>query len=402
MKLGIIIPDGAADLPIAALGGKTPLEAAMPPNLDRLAEMGRQGTVNTTPGGFGTGSDVCSMSLLGYDPSVHHTGRAPIEAAATGLVASPTDVVCRVNLVSIEDGVMRDHSAGGIDTASGRALFDAVEQAWRGAGLFDGRSIQPGVEYRCSLVDRTGTSYADVRTTPPHEILDEDAGPHRPTGGPAAQRLDELMRAARDVLASHPINVARASEGERRATDVWIWGQGVFPSLPSFESRFGLRGAMTTAVDLLAGIATLIGWDRIGVPGLTGWHDNDYAAQGTASVKAIDGYDIVCCHVESPDEAAHQANPMIKTAAIEAIDRHCVGPMLDRLSREPAWRLLVLPDHYTLCSTRKHDPTPPPYLIAGTGVEPDEAERFTETNAQAGGPHLQHGHDLIPSVLLGR
>ncbi|MEO1534316.1 MAG: 2,3-bisphosphoglycerate-independent phosphoglycerate mutase [Planctomycetota bacterium] len=401
MKLGIIIPDGAADLPIKALGGKTPLEAAITPDLDRLAAMGRQGTVNTTPPGFGTGSDVCSMSLLGYDPAVFHTGRAPIEAAATGLVASATDVVCRVNLVTIEDGVMQDHSTGGIDTASGRALFEAVEKAWRNAGLFGGFAIQPGVEYRCSLVDRTETSYESVRTTPPHEILDEDCQPYRPSGGRPADQLAGLMDAARPVLASHPINRARVAEGKRPATDVWIWGQGVFPSLPSFVSRFGLRGAMTTAVDLLAGIASLIGWDRIDVPGLTGWHDNDYAAQGAASVRAIDDYDIVCCHVESPDEASHQANPTIKTAAIEAVDRHCVGPMLDRLSKESEWRLLVLPDHYTLCSTRKHDPTPPPFLIAGTGIDPDEGERFTETNAEAGGPHLQLGHDLIPSVLLG-
>ncbi|MEO0631692.1 MAG: phosphoglycerate mutase, partial [Planctomycetota bacterium] len=262
-------------------------------------------------------------------------------------------------------------------------------------------AIQPGVEYRCSLVDRTGTSYEGVRTTPPHEILDEDSRPHQPSGGRAAERVTALMDAARPVLAPHPTNQARIADGKRPATDVWIWGQGVFPSLPSFESRFGLRGAMTTAVDLLAGIASLIGWDRIDVSGLTGWHDNDYAAQGAASVRAIDEYDIVCCHVESPDEAAHQANPTIKTAAIEAIDRHCVGPMLERLAREPAWRLLVLPDHYTLCSTRKHDQTPPPFLIAGTGIDPDDAERFNETNAEAGGPHLQRGHDLIPSVLLG-
>ncbi|MEL6795832.1 MAG: 2,3-bisphosphoglycerate-independent phosphoglycerate mutase [Planctomycetota bacterium] len=401
MKLGIIIPDGAADLPIKALDGKTPLEAAITPHLDRLAAMGRQGTVNTTPPGFGTGSDVCSMSLLGYDPTKYHTGRAPIEAAATGLSADPTDVVCRINLVTIEGGMMRDHSAGGIDTSSGRALFKAVAQAWREAGLFDTCEIKPGVEYRCSLVDRSGTSYDDVRTTPPHEILDEVVEPYGPNGGQAADRLSALMEAARPVLASHAINAARVAEGKPPATDVWIWGQGVFPSLPSFERRFGLRGAMTTAVDLLAGIASLVGWHRLDVPGLTGWHDNDYAAQGTASMRALDDYDIVCCHVESPDEAAHRANPTVKTAAVEAIDRHCVGPMLDRLSRDPEWRLLVLPDHYTLCSTRKHDPTPPPYLIAGTGIEADDADRFTETNAQAGGPHLQLGHDLIPSVLLG-
>lgn len=331
MKYAIIIPDGAADRPIASLGGRTPLEAAITPHLDRLAQMGRQGTVSTTPAGFGTGSDVCSMSLLGYDPATYHTGRAPIEAAATGLKASPTDVVCRINLVTIEDGVMRDHSAGGMDTPSGRELFDSLERAWRDAGLFEGRQIQPGVEYRSSLVDRSGLGYGQTRTTPPHEILDDSVDQHRPSGGEAAGYLASLMDAARPVLADHPVNQRRIAEGKRPATDVWIWGQGVFPSLPTFESRFGLRGAMTTAVDLLAGIAALIGWERLSVPGLTGWHDNDYAAQGAASVAALDRFDLVCCHVEAPDEAAHQANPTIKTAAIEAIDRHCVGPILDRL-----------------------------------------------------------------------
>lgn len=402
MKYAIIIPDGAADHPIASLGGKTPLESAMTPNLDRLAAMGRLGTVGTTPAGFSTGSDVCSMSLLGYDPAEHHTGRAAIEASAQGLHGSATDVVCRINLITADDHrQMLDHSSGGIDTESGRELFAAITDAWSSGGLLDKREVHPGVEYRASLIDRSGLDYNDVHSMPAHDILDEPLADHLPTGGSAADVMKELMEAARDVLAAHPVNQRRRDQGKRPATDVWIWGQGVFPQLPSFEHRFGLRGAMTTAVDLLAGIAELIGWDRLDVPGLSGLHDNDYAAQGQASAAALDDYDIVCCHVESPDEMAHHGDPTTKTAAIEAIDRHCVGPMLARLEQEPEWRLLVLPDHYTLCSTRKHDPAPPPYLIAGTGIEPDEGDRFTETNAQAGGPHLQRGERLIPDVLLG-
>jgi 2,3-bisphosphoglycerate-independent phosphoglycerate mutase len=157
---------------------------------------------------------------------------------------------------------------------------------------------------------------------------------------------------------------------------------------------------MITAVDLLAGIAALIGWDRVDVPGLTSWHDNNYVGQGRAAVDAIDRYDIVCCHVETPDEAAHQADVTTKVSGIEAIDRHCVGPILARLERERAWRLIVLPDHYTLCRTRKHDATPVPYLVAGTGVEPDGAGRFGEVNAGAGGPHLLHGHELLERLLF--
>ncbi|MEM9661212.1 MAG: 2,3-bisphosphoglycerate-independent phosphoglycerate mutase [Planctomycetota bacterium] len=401
MKLGIIIPDGAADVPIAALGGKTPLEAANTPHLDRAAAMGRQGTVRTTPQGFQTGSDVCSMSLLGYDPAQYHTGRAPIEAAASGFAGGPGDVICRMNLVTIEDGVLKDHSAAGIDTSAARELFAAVEQAWRDADLFDGCEILPGVAYRCSLVDSSGTDYSAVHTTPPHEILDTPAEPYLPRGGPAAERLNAFMRVAEERLSSHPMNASRVGDGKLPATHVWIWGHGVYPQLPGFEQRFGLRGAMTTAVDLLAGIASLIGWDRLDVPGLSGWHDNDYAGQGNASAAAIDRFDIVCCHVESPDEAAHRADPVTKTAAIEAIDRHCVGPMLDRLMCEESWRLLVVPDHYTLCGTRMHDPTSPPFLIAGSGVEADESVRFTETHAEAGGPHILHGHELISTVLVG-
>ncbi|MEM8757876.1 MAG: 2,3-bisphosphoglycerate-independent phosphoglycerate mutase [Planctomycetota bacterium] len=400
MKYALIIPDGAADRPLPELGGRTPFEAAVTPNLDRLAAMGRLGTARTTPDGFGAGSDVCSMSLIGYDPAAYHTGRAPLEAAALGITGGPADVVCRVNLVTVDEaGRMLDHSAGGIDGDESRALFDALTNAWTEAGLLRGSSLHSAAGYRAALVDRSGRSFDGLSTTPPHEIPGETAAAHAPSGGEAAAWLNDLMDSARPALAAHPVNNARRERGVRPATNAWIWGQGTFPSMPSFESRFGLRGCMLTAVDLLAGIAQLVGWDRLDVPGLTGWHDNDYVGQGRAAAEAIDRYDLVCCHVESPDEAAHQADATTKTAAIEAIDRHCVGPIVDRLAREPAWRVLVLPDHYTLCGTRKHDATPVPFLVAGSGIAADSADRFTETNAEAGGPHCARGHELLPSLM---
>ncbi|MEM1072156.1 MAG: 2,3-bisphosphoglycerate-independent phosphoglycerate mutase [Planctomycetota bacterium] len=400
MKYALILPDGAADTPLLALGGRTPFEAANTPNLDRLVANGRLGTAATTPAGWSAGSDVCSMSLMGYDPVRYHTGRAPIEAAALGVSGGEQDLACRVNLVTVDDGGrMLDHSAGGISGEDSRQLFYAVERAWREQGLLEGLELHPAAGYRAALIDRSGGLGGACTTVPPHEILGELVGDHLPTGAGAAERLVDLIHASRAVLDDHAVNRDRRARGERLATHAWIWGQGSFASLPSFVDRFGVTGCMLTAVDLLAGLASLVGWDRVSVPGLTGWHDNDYKGQGAAAVEAFDRFDLVCCHIESPDEAGHQADATTKTAAIEAIDRHCVGPMLGRIQREPSWRVLVMPDHYTLCSTRKHDATPVPYAVAGTGIQADASTRLTETQAEAAGPHFGRGHDLMPWFL---
>ncbi|MEO1583135.1 MAG: 2,3-bisphosphoglycerate-independent phosphoglycerate mutase [Planctomycetota bacterium] len=400
MKYAIIIPDGAADVPITELGGKTPLDAAETPNLDRLASAGRLGVAATTPEGMLTGSDICSMSLLGYDPALYHTGRAPIEAAGAGLRGSATDTVCRVNLVTVTDGVMIDHSAGNMGEEDAAELFQAIVAAWRMSGIDPTIELHPGVGYRASLIDRSHRQYGDASTHAPHDIPGLPVADHLPTGSPAAAFLSDLMSIAGPALRDHPINAKRRASGLREATGIWIWGEGTFPTLPSFESRHGLRGAMTTAVDLLSGLARVIGWDVLDVPGATGGHDNDYEAQGHASVSAIERSDVVCCHVESPDEAAHQGDWRTKVAAIEAIDRHCVGPIAARLADEPEWRLLVMPDHYTLCSTRKHDPTPPPYLIVGTGIAADRSTAFRESDAAHAHAPVRAGHEIVPGLLL--
>lgn len=421
MKYVVIIPDGAADAPIDALDGLTPLEAADTPNLQALAAAGRVGTVSTTPPGFEAGSDVCSMSLLGYDPARYHTGRAPLEAAALGLDLAPDDWIFRLNLVTVgepgstDDGRMLDHSAGGITDDEARALVGAIEAAWREAepGLARHLRLTHGVSYRSILVDsagRTGVSrgYAEIRTTPPHAIPGEPWARHLPTGGEGAEALRRLIAVAMRILPGHPVNAARREAGLRPANAAWIWGQGTRPTMPPFEERFGLRGAMITAVDLLAGIAALIGWDRLHVPGITSYHDTDYEAQGAAACRAIDDYDIVCCHVESPDEAAHQGDHATKVAAIEAIDRHIVGPIASRLLEQgdadgdpgaAGWRLLILPDHYTLVGTRKHDPTPPPFLMAGAWVRNLVPRRFTEADAARADLHIAHGHELMEYFL---
>lgn len=427
VKYAVIIADGAADFPLDELDGRTPLEAATTPNLDALSLRGRLGTAATTPPGFAAGSDVCSMSLLGYDPAKFHTGRAPLEAAALGLSPAPTDWVLRLNLVTVgpEDGsdagLMLDHSAGAITSDETRELVAALAAFWRERepALSRGLALTPGVSYRSILVDSSGTrDYSGIMTAAPHEIPREPWRDHLPRAESSdkhavfsADLLGRLIDLSREVLPGHPINLARAARGQRTANMAWIWGQGVRPAMPLFADRFELRGAMTTAVDLLAGIAALIGWERLDVPGATSYHDNDYAGQGRAACEALDEFGIVCCHVESPDEASHQGDARTKIAAIEAIDRFIVGPVVERLERfgdaerdthAEGWRVLVMPDHYTLVSTRRHDATPSPFVMAGAWVRAAAPRaRYTEAEAQASDLHVNPGHDLMEYFLRG-
>jgi len=402
MKYVIIIPDGAADHPLEDLQGKTPFEAANKPYTDRLSAEGRQGTVVTTPKGFPCGSDVCSMSLLGYSPEKYHKGRAPLEAAAMGLDIKPTDWIFRVNLVSVDDDVMMDHSAGHISSDEGRILLSELAEQlnWPDVALI------PGVSYRNIMIDRSDRDWTGLKTTPPHDIPGQSIHKYLPKGS-GANLLGEMIDQSKALFADHEINQTRRDLGELPATHVWPWGQGQKPQIPSFESRFGLRGAMITAVDLLAGLADFIGWQRLDVPGQTSYHDTDYAAAGKAAIEAMDDYDVVCVHVEAPDEASHAADAMTKVAAIEAIDKHIVGPVHQALkmrtgeSDKPTdgYRILYLPDHYTAVGTRKHDPTPVPFTMCGTHVHGMRQLPFTETNANDSDLHIEFGHELMEYFL---
>lgn len=403
MKYVIIIPDGAADHSLPELEGKTPFEAARKPHTDRLSIEGRQGTASTTPAGFPCGSDVCSMSLLGYDPAVYHKGRAPLEAAALGLQLAPSDWVFRVNLVTVIDGKMQDHSAGHITSDEGRQL---LEDLARNLDL-PGMTLFPGVSYRNIMVDSSetqapghGRDWSGLKTTPPHDIPGESMRKHLPTGNPHAELLQRMIAESEVFFANHEINATRRELGELPATHVWPWGQGQKPVIESFQSRFGLRGAMITAVDLLAGIAGFIGWDRLDVPGQTSYHDNDYAAAGRHAIAALDKYDVVCVHVEAPDEASHAADAHTKVAAIEAIDEHIVGPLHAALDqRGEDYRILYLPDHYTAVATRKHDPTPVPFAMCGKLIKSVLKRPFSEKHAQESDLHIRYGHELMEYFL---
>jgi len=403
MKYVIIIPDGAADHPVAELDGKTPFETADKPNTDRLSIEGRQGTVATTPAGMPCGSDVCSMSLLGYDPTRYHKGRAPLEAAALGIELDPADWVFRVNLVTVIDGLIQDHSAGHITSEEGSQLLTDLADVVS----IEDMTLYPGVSYRNIMVDSSGRDggserdWSTLKTTPPHDIPGEAIKKYLPKGGRYSELLRELINQSAELFATHEINITRGEMNELPATHLWPWGQGQKPQMPSFESRFGLRGAMITAVDLLAGIASFIQWDRLDVPGQTSYHDTDDVAAGEHAIAALDSYDLVCVHIEAPDEAGHASDPMTKVASIEAMDQSIVGPILDSLEeRGEDWRVLYLPDHYTAVATRKHDPTPVPFAIMGKRINNMLQKPYTEANANASDLHIEFGHELMEYFLF--
>ena len=394
MKYAIIIPDGAADEPLEELDGLTPLAAAHTPNMDLIAREGRQGLVRTIPKGFESGSDVAIMSLLGYDPKIYHTGRAPLEAAAQHIPLSPTDWVFRCNLVTVADGIMKDHSAGGIGNAEAQRLISDLSHGLTAPGF----EFFTGVSYRNLLVYR-GSQAFNVTTRPPHEIPDEPIAKHLPRGQ-GSEILRKLMSESAEMLADHEINQVRRQTGHNPATQIWLWGQGHAPNIPTFQQRFGVNpGCMITGVDLLRGLAVLLGWDVHEVPGMTSFHDTDYAGQGRETAKMLDKYDLVFSHIEAPDEASHQADWKTKVEAIEHIDKHIVGPVLEKLRTFDEWRILVMPDHPTNISTRKHGYAPSPFAMAGTRVTSVLKGDFNEKNAAASDLHIEHGHELMEYFL---
>ena len=391
MKYAIVLPDGAADEPVPQLAGRTPLDAANKPNIDWIAEHGEQGLVTTVPPGFSPGSDVATLSLFGYDPTADYTGRAPLEAAAQGISAGPDALIFRCNFVTILDGKMHDFTAGHIPQAQAIRLIATLNDRLGGRQL----RFHGGVSYR-NLMVASDAGDAAPQCTPPHDIPDQPVARHLPQG-PGAEHVQSIMTAAHAILASHEVNAERAAAGQKPVTDVWLWGQGRLKPLAPFATRFGLRGAVIAAVDLIRGIARVAGMDVLEVKGATGYLDTDYAAKGRAAVDALGRYDVVIVHVEAPDEAGHQGDAGAKVKAIEEIDRHVVGPLLIQLRSFREWRVLVVPDHPTPVTKRVHTGEPPPFCMAGTGIsrQADAGNRFTELAAKGAGLHVEPGRRLL-------
>jgi 2,3-bisphosphoglycerate-independent phosphoglycerate mutase len=393
MKYAIVLPDGAADEPIERLDGRTPLEVAKKPNIDWVSTNGRQGCVRTVPKGFPAGSDVATMSLFGYDPRVYYDGRAPLEAAAKGLSAEPGQLIFRCNFVTIVDGAMEDFTAGHISQAEADQLISSLNEHVAG----ERHRFYPGNSYR-NLMFASDAADAVPTCTPPHDIPQEPVADYLPQG-PGADRIKELMERAHSLLADHDVNIVRRDLGENPATDIWLWGQGRPKEFESFAQRFGVSSALIAAVDLPRGIARSIGMEIIDVPGATGYLDTDYVAKGKAVVEALDSYDLAIVHIEAPDEAGHLGDVDAKITAIERIDEHIVGPLLDRLRGHDEWKIMIAPDHPTPVERKIHTATPPPFCIAGCAVHTVLKRPFSEATAARSDLQIDPGHDLMEYFL---
>jgi 2,3-bisphosphoglycerate-independent phosphoglycerate mutase len=403
MKYAIVIPDGCADEPQESLGGKTPLQAAYKPNMDRIAQMGIVGRSNNVPPSLTPASDVATLSLFGYDPLVVYTGRAPLEAAAMGIRLQARDWAIRCNLVTVENEAMRDFTAGHITSEEGRALIRAIDDRLGGSSPDDVTRMEfvPGVSYRNCLVCRNappGTFSSETKTQPPHDIPDRPIAGYLPSG-PGNNLLRDLMLRSRKVLADHPINQARRAAGKRPATEIWLWGQGQAPTIQPFKKVYGPQGAIISAVDLVRGVGVLLGWERIDVPGATGYLDTDYAAKGRAGVAALKDHDLVCVHVEAPDEASHEGKTDAKVKALEEIDKQIVGPLLAALPTHGEWRILVSPDHCTPLRTRAHAHGAVPFAMAGSGIVTEGQPSYDELVAAGSEIVFENGHELMPRFL---
>ncbi|MBN2223378.1 MAG: cofactor-independent phosphoglycerate mutase [Deltaproteobacteria bacterium] len=402
MKYIVLLGDGMADEPVEALGGKTPLEAARTPNMDRIAADGVAGIVRSIPEGFPPGSDVANLSIMGFDPVRYYTGRAPIEAASLGIEMNGSDIAYRMNLVTLGDGqgkdgrrIMADYSAGHIPDEDSHPLVEALD---RELGNFEYR-FYPGKSYRHILVWKNGKR--DIITTPPHDIINREIGTYLPYGY-GAGRLLSLMREGERIMADHPVNRGRVARGKPPATSPWFWGQGGKPNLVTYRERWGIEGAVISAVDLIQGLGILSGLSVIQVPGATGWIDTNYRGKVEAALGALaDGADFVYLHVEAPDEAGHTGDAALKVRAIEEFDAKVVGPVLAGLSAFGRHRCLVLPDHPTPVGIRTHSSTPVPFAAAGAGLNNAGADGFSEAACGATGLFVSQGHMLIESFFEG-
>jgi 2,3-bisphosphoglycerate-independent phosphoglycerate mutase len=395
MKYGVIIIDGAAGEPLPERGGKTCLELAKTPNLDALAGEGVVGLARTVPAGMEPSSACACMSVLGYDPKVYYKGRSAIEAKSLDIPIGEGEVVFRCNLVGVQDGKMKSYSAGYISSQESRELINALNDSLGD----DSVHFYPGVSYRNILKLKGHEDTLSAQCTPPHDIPDKPINDYLPKGKGSDVLLD-LMRRSGKVLKDHPINLSRAARGDIPATTIWLfWGSGQVPEMPPFKQLYGLGAALTSGVDLLKGLAKMMGMKVLDIPGVTDGPDNDYAAQANGAIKALEDNDLVVIHIEAPDEAAHAGSISDKIEAIEKIDKEVVSRLR---SYAGDLRLLAMPDHPTPIEIRTHSPEPVPFLFWGKGFKPNGAREYTEAAAKRTGVLVADGYKIMGKLIEGK
>ena len=392
MKYIIIVPDGMADWPIEQIGNKTPLEAAQTTNMDFLAQNGMTGQVQTIPLGMPPGSDIGNLAIMGYDPKTCFSGRAPLEAANLGIELSQGEIAFRCNLVTVENNKMIDYSAGHIQTAEADKLIHALNEEIGSHEV----SFYTGKSYRHLMVLKSKYNHklAEAKTVPPHDMMGADIAKHLPRGI-NAEVLTSIMEKAGNILQDHPINQVRMDLKENPANMIWLWGQGIRPRLPLFKEKYGLQGAIISAVDLVNGIGKLIGHQIIKVPNVTGYYDTNYLGKATYGLESLKSNDFVYIHIEAPDEAGHNGDLKNKISCIERIDKEIVGTVLNHFDKNDDFRVLVLPDHATPIKKRTHTNEPVCFVMFGKGINSNGAQSFSEVTARGTGLLFKSGEELI-------
>lgn len=395
MKYIVVLCDGMADYPIAELDGKTPMEVAYKPYMDELCKRSEIGLVRTVPDGMKAGSDVCNLSILGYDPKKYYTGRSPLEALSMGIDLKDNQLAIRANLVTVseekeyKDKTMIDYSSSEIETEDARILIEYLKENLK----FEYESLYSGISYRHCLIIDNGKMGCEL--TPPHDITGKRVV--LPSGN-HAERLIELQRQSYELLKDHPLNKKRISEGKNPANSLWFWGEGVKPKLENFWELHGIKGAMISAVDLLKGIAKGSGMESIGVFGANGGLNTNYSGKAKAGLEALKNNDFVYIHIEAPDEMGHQGLLKEKIQAIEKIDKYIVGFLVEELNKKGVdYRMLICPDHPTPLSTRTHAKAPVPYFIFDKRYEKKD-RIFSEKTAQIG-EYIDNGYTLIKRLI---
>lgn len=402
MKHIVILCDGMADYPLEQLGGETPMSKAHKPNMNSLAEKGSVGLVRTVAEDLNPGSDVANLSVLGYDPKIYYSGRSPLEAASIGINLSDTDVTFRCNLVTLSDApnyeekTILDYCADDISSKEAHQIIDAVKKE------FDNKdfSFYKGVSYRHCLVWKNGTT--DLGTlTPPHDITGKPIKEFIPNH-PGAKPMLDMMKASCDVLKNHPINMRRVEQGKRPANAIWLWGEGKKKPLAPFKEKFGLDGAMISAVDLLKGIGKLAEMEVVDVEGVTGYIDTNFEGKAQAAINELrNGKDFVYVHIEAPDECGHRAETENKIKAIELIDEKIIAPIVQAMERSKLdFKVAVLPDHATPISLRTHTRDPVPFLFYSSVREYSSGVlNFSEAQAKQTGILIQKGPELMEKFI---
>jgi len=397
MKYCILITDGAADYGLDEFNGQTALQAANTPYFDRMASEGEVGLTFNVPQGMEPSSAIACMSVMGYDPKEYYKGRASIEALSLGVPMEKGSSLFRCNFVNIQDGVMQSYNAGDIKSKEAAELIQALNEKLGSQQI----TFYPGLNYRHILKIKDGGLSLKAQTTAPHDISDKSILGYTPSGD-NKDLLNFLMDASKEVLKNHPVNKARIKRGELPATQIWLfWGAPPLESCPSMQEKYGIKGAMSSAVSLLFGLGMMTGMDILHIDGVTDIDTNDYAAQIKGSLKSLDNHDMVVIHVEAPDEMGHIGQAKRKVQAISDIDKYMAKAIID-YAKSYDIRVLVLSDHPTPISLKTHTDEPVPYILWGKGIKASGAKRYTEDEATKSGIYEKNGYNMIKKLLMKR